>query len=30
MRYDAGLSEKLTERENAVLRQALRKLAKGR
>lgn len=30
MRYDTGLSEQLTERENAVLRQALRKLAEGR
>lgn len=29
MRYDVGLSEKLTARENAVLRQALRKLAQG-
>lgn len=27
MQYDAGLSQKLTDRENAVLRQALRKLA---
>ncbi|MCM2563110.1 MarR family transcriptional regulator [Lutimaribacter sp. EGI FJ00015] len=30
MRYDAGLSDKLTARENAVLRQALRKLAQDR
>jgi DNA-binding MarR family transcriptional regulator len=29
MRYDAGLAGKLTERENAVLRKALRKLAQG-